>query len=260
MASFRAADGAELFYEDRGPRGGLALLFVHGWRGSANVWAMIVDRLAETHRTIALDVRGFGESSAAPGPYRVETFADDLSSLVAALDLDPFVAIGHSMGAAIVQRFAVDRPDALEGLVLVAPVPATALPYPPKLDAMFRATIGDDTRAAAWLGNLVAPDTPKPVVQLLRDAVARASAAATLESYESWTSLAFGDEAATIETPTLVLAAGADRPMTPDLVRERVAAPIAGSRFAVIDGAGHYAVVDRPERIATEIQRFVAEL
>ena len=164
------------------------------------------------------------------------------------------------MGAAVVERFAIDRPDAVEAIVLVAPVPPTALVYPPKLDAMFRATIGNEANTAKWLGMLVATEPPKAVMQLLRRAAERATPEATLESYESWTSLAFGDEAATIVTPALVLAPSGDRPMTPELTRERVADPIAGSTFAIVEEAGHYAILDRPERIANEIARFVEEL
>ena len=260
MASFHTTDGSELFYEDRGPRGSIPLLFVHGWRSDARAWDPIVERLARSYRTIAIDLRGFGDSRAAPGPYRVESFSDDLSALVAALDLDPLVAIGHSMGAAIVQRFAIDRPDAVEGIVLVAPVPADALLFPPKLDAMFRATIGSDPNTIAWLGKLTVAELAPATVRAMRAAAAQATPAAALESYESWTSLAFGDEAATIETRALVVAPAEDRPMTPALVRERVADPLAGSRFVVLEDAGHFAIVERPERIADEIAEFIEEL
>jgi pimeloyl-ACP methyl ester carboxylesterase len=95
---------------------------------------------------------------------------------------------------------------------------------------------------------------------MLRAAASRAAVAAALESYESWTSLAFGDEAATIATPTLVLAPIGDKLMTPELTRERVAAPIAGSRLIVVENASHYAIVEQPQRIAREIARFVGEL
>ncbi len=260
MPTFHTADGVELHYHERGPSGTIPLLFLHGWQADATVWDAIVDELANDYRTIAVDLRGFGESNAAPGPHRVETFADDISALVASLDLDPLVAVGHSMGAAIAMRFAIDRPDAIEGLVLVAPVPADALVFPPKLDAMFRATIGNDANAAAWLAKLTLAEPPPAVTGMLRAAASRAAVAAALESYESWTSLAFGDEAATIGTPTLVLAPIGDKLMTPELTRERVAAPIAGSRLIVVENASHYAIVEQPQRIAREIARFVGEL
>ena len=60
MPTFVTADGAELSYFESGPRGGTAILFLHGWQGAAAIWAPIVARLAARHRTIALDIRGFG--------------------------------------------------------------------------------------------------------------------------------------------------------------------------------------------------------
>jgi pimeloyl-ACP methyl ester carboxylesterase len=57
-----------------------------------------------------------------------------------------------------------------------------------------------------------------------------------------------------------VLAPIGDKLMTPELTRERVAAPIAGSRLIVVENASHYAIVEQPQRIAREIARFVGEL
>lgn len=260
MPTFHAIDGAELHYTELGPRGGIPLLFVHGWLGDGGAWAAIAERLAKRHRTIVVDLRGFGASSAAPGPYRVETLADDLSALVAALDLDPLVAIGHSMGGAIVARFAIDRPDAVEGLVLVAPVPPRALPLPPPALAMLRDVAGDATKAAAWLGKLTYREPAPQVVALIRGAYAAVGHDVALESLDSWTTLDFADEVETIETPTLVLAPEFDRPMTPQLTREFVADLIAGSTLTIVPEAGHYAPLERPDFIADAIDRFVLEL
>jgi len=260
MPTFHAVDGAKLAYSELGPRGGIPLLFVHGWLGDSGTWAPVVERLAKQHRTIAVDLRGFGESNAAPGPYRVESLCDDLSALVAALDLDPLVAIGHSMGAAIVQRFAIDRPDAVEGLVLVAPVAASGIPLSPATLQMFREIAGDPVKTAAWLGKLTYREPQRAVIALMRRAAAAAKLDAARENLESWTTLAFADEAATIETPTLILAPEFDRPMTPAVTRERAADLIARSQFAVIAGAGHLAQVDRPDAVADALERFVMEL
>lgn len=260
MPTFHAIDGAELTYTDLGPRGGIPLLFVHGWLGDSGTWAPIVERLAKRHRTIALDARGFGESHAAPGPYRVETLSDDLSALVASLDLDPLVAIGHSMGAAIAQRFAIDRPDATEGLVLVAPVPAGDMPLSPGVRRMFAEVPGDPLKTAAWLGKLTYRAPEREVVALMRKAASMVRVDVARESLESWSTLDFAGDAATIETPTLVLAPEHDRPMTPAVVRELVADLIAGSRFEIVADAGHYVPLERPDVVADAIERFVMEL
>jgi pimeloyl-ACP methyl ester carboxylesterase len=258
--TFHTVDGAELAYEDLGPQGTMPLVFVHGWQGDGGTWMPVAERLADRYRTIVIDVRGFGRSNAAPGPYRVETFADDLSALVAALDLDPLVVIGHSMGGAIAQRFAIDRPDAVEGLVLAAPVPATAVPYPPKVDAMFRATAGNIENAMAWLSKLTFDGPPREVLALMRAAAEATPANVALESYESWSTLDFADEAATIEQPTLVIAPIADRPMTPAFLREHVVDVIPESRMEIVPEAGHYVPLEQPARVADLIERFVRDL
>jgi pimeloyl-ACP methyl ester carboxylesterase len=260
MPTFATADGAELSYFEQGPRGGMPILLLHGWQGAGAVWTPIVERLAARYRTIAVDLRGFGESNAAPGPYRVETFSDDLSALVASLDLDPMVVVGHSMGAAIAQRFAIDRPDAVEGLVLVAPVPASGVPFSPRVDAMFRATAGNMDNANAWLNALTYTEPSREVRALMRAAAAATPAHVALESFDSWTHLDFASEAATIDTPTLILAPAADRPMTPEFTRERVADVIPGSRLVVIEEAGHYLPLEQPERVAALVDRFVDAL
>jgi 3-oxoadipate enol-lactonase len=257
MPTFRTADGAELSYTDRGPRGDIAVLFVHGWNGSSEVWRPIMDALSTRRRTLAIDVRGFGASNAAPGPYRVENFSDDLSSLIAFADLDPLVVVGHSMGAAVAQRFAIDRPDAVEGLVLIAPVPASGMDFPPKVDAFFRSLPGNREATNAWLSKLTLEEPPAEVRSIIRNAAALVDPEVALESYESWSRLAFADEAATIATPTLVIAPVADRP---EFARERVADVIEGSRLEVLQKSAHYAPLEQPAAIARSIERFIEGL
>ena len=260
MPTFHAADGAELTYTDLGPHGTIPLLFLHGWQADSGTWAIVMERLAKRHRTIAIDLRGFGQSNTAPGPYRVENFADDLSALVAELDLDPLVAIGHSMGAAVAQRFAIDRPDAIEGLVLVAPVPASGVAFSPKVVEMLRGIAGNATNANAWLAQLTYREPPLEIITLMRRAAAAVPVPVALESLDSWRSLAFEDEAATIETPTLVLAPEHDNPMTPAFAKAKVADVIAGSAFEIVRGSGHYAPLERPGDLAASIERFVDAL
>ncbi len=260
MPTFQTADGAKLAYVERGPSGTIPLVFVHGWQAAAVVWDPVMDRLSARYRTIALDLRGFGRSNGAPGPFRVETYSDDLSALIAALDLDPVVLVGHSMGGAIAQRFAIDRPEAVEGIVLVAPVPASGVAFPPHIEALFRATAGDPEAANAWLANLTLREPPNEIRAIMRAAAASAPAHVALESFESWTRLNFKDEAATIATPTLIIAPDSDRPMTPAFLREHIGDVISGSRVEVVAEAGHYVPLEQPERVAELIERFVDDL
>lgn len=257
---FAASDGAQLAYDDRGPRGALGLLFVHGWQASGDVWEPVRAALGERFRMVTPDLRGFGRSNSAPGPYTVDAQANDLSDLFAVLDLDPLVVVGHSMGAAIAQRFAIDRPEAVEGLVLMAPVPVGGAAFSPKLEAMFRATAGDAAQANAWLAKLTFREPPPGTVALLRAAAAATPAHVALESFESWAHLSFEDKARTIATPALAIAGAEDRPMTPEYVRRRVVDVIADTQLAIVPDAGHLVQLEQAERVATLIADFADAL
>lgn len=257
MASFVTADGAELLYTDRGNRGDVPLLFLHGWLGAASLWEPVIEHLEKRHRTLAVDFRGFGASNGAPGPYGIETLSDDLSALIAAADLDPLVVIGHSMGAKVAQRFAIDRPEATLGLVLIAPVAAGAASFSAKTDAFFRSIPANPEAANRWLASLTHEPLPPEERRLLGAAAAGANPEAALANFDSWTALDFSEEAATIDTPTLVIASEGDHP---GFARDHVAALIAGSRFEILASSGHYPQLERPEVIAGLIEAFVAEL
>ncbi len=257
MSSFHAADGALLSFAECGPRGGIPLVLVHGWLADATVWEPLVEALGERHRTIAVDLRGFGASNGAQGAFSIESFSNDLADLIAAIDLDPVVVVGHSMGAAVAQRFAIDHPEAVEGLVLIAAGPASGVAFPPKIEAMFRAAASDKVVAARWLDGLAYGEWTPELSAVLHAAAARANHAAAAQSLEAWLHADFAAEAATIETPTLVIAPSADRPMTPDFLRKNVADVITDSRFVVLDKAGHYATVERPMEISALIDDFI---
>ncbi len=260
METYRASDGAALGYEISGPTGGIPLVLVHGWQTDGSTWAPLRSLLELKHRVVVPDLRGSGASNRAPGPYKVEHFASDLTDLIAHLDLDPAIVIGHSMGAAVALRFAIDRPEALEGLVLVAPVPASGLPLAENVRAFLRSTPGNPELGGVWLGRLLGSGIEPHLFKLVRDAAATVSREAGVEMFDDWTRLDFADEAATIETPTLAIAGGSDRPQTPDFVRETVVEPIEGSRLEVFAGAGHFLQIDATERLAHTIDEFVATL
>lgn len=260
MPSYRASDGAQLAYAESGERGGVPLLLVHGWQADATIWEPLTAELGPSYRIVAVHVRGSGESRGAPGPYHVESFANDLSDLMAALDLDPVVVVGHSMGAKVGVQFALDQPEAVEGLVLVAPVPLGPAKYAPRLDSYLRSTAGNPQNAAAWIGRLTYREPEPKMTARLRAAAATLSETVALASFDSWTTLDLTNDAATLETPVLVLAPEHDNPATPDVVRATVAQLIPRSRVEIVMESGHYAPVEQPDALARAIDAFVEEL
>jgi pimeloyl-ACP methyl ester carboxylesterase len=124
----------------------------------------------------------------------------------------------------------------------------------------FRSTAGNPERAAKWFESLTFHQMPSEMKRLLHEAHARVPSDVSLETLVAWQEANFADEAATIETPTLILAPAGDRPMTPEFLRENVADVIAGSAFEVIEESAHYLPLEQPAKLAARIERFLDEL
>src|SRR5207302_6478311 len=88
-------------------------------------------QFARSHRMIALDFRGHGRSSAPEDGYEVRALTADVAGLVDDLGCTDTIAVGHSLGGAIVCALAVDRPDLVRAVVAVDPghlIPDTSGP------------------------------------------------------------------------------------------------------------------------------------
>lgn len=83
---------------------GRPLVLVHGWAMHAGVWQGFIDRLSEHCMTVAVDLRGHGDSRLMQGPHTFEQYARDLSALIEHLKLNDAVLLGWSMGASIILK------------------------------------------------------------------------------------------------------------------------------------------------------------
>lgn len=104
MPTIKTKDGTEIYYKDWGT--GTPVVFSHGWPLSADAWEDQMFFLASKgYRAIAHDRRGHGRSSQPWGGNDLDTYADDLAALTAALDLKNAVHVGHSTGGGEVTRY-----------------------------------------------------------------------------------------------------------------------------------------------------------
>jgi pimeloyl-ACP methyl ester carboxylesterase len=117
--AFFDANGARLFYTDDGD--GPPMVLVHGFSCDSHDWSWQIPHFSSSRRLIVVDLRGHGRSSAPDDGYGVASLASDVIALLDHVACGPTVAMGHSLGGAIVTSIAVERPDLVAAVVAVDP-------------------------------------------------------------------------------------------------------------------------------------------
>lgn len=112
-------DGITLSYVEQGASQAPPLLLIHGYGDSWRSYEPLLAELPRSIRAIALSQRGYGNSTKPDVSYGVRDFAEDLAKFMDRLGIASGVLVGHSMGSLVAQRFAIDRPDCVRGLVLI---------------------------------------------------------------------------------------------------------------------------------------------
>ncbi|GIG55958.1 hypothetical protein Lfu02_03300 [Longispora fulva] len=126
----------------RWPGDGPVVMAAHGITANGLAWQRVADHLAGRVTLLAPDLRGRAASRDLPGPFGLETHADDLVATLDHLGVDRAVLAGHSMGAFVATTTAVRHPARIRELVLVDG--GFGLPLPPgtDTDALLAAVLG----------------------------------------------------------------------------------------------------------------------
>ncbi len=104
MSTITTRDGTQIFYKDWGS--GQPIVFSHGWPLNGDAWdAQMLFFGERGYRVIAHDRRGHGRSSQTWTGNDMDTYADDLATLIDELDLRDAIIIGHSTGGGEVTRY-----------------------------------------------------------------------------------------------------------------------------------------------------------
>jgi pimeloyl-ACP methyl ester carboxylesterase len=262
------ASNMKINYIEQGA-GDEAIVFVHGLAGSIGNWREVLERLPEEYHAYALDQRGHGQSEK-PGSYQITEFAEDIYAFSRALGIGRFTYVGHSMGGTVGLRFALDHPDVLKAMVLVAHFPVNEWMTPDMQAPLLTMTGSDDYPSAmksimgspemirGTVGQMFAtPPSEELMNELVNDAIAT-DPAAIVDCYTWMPSSGLEPRLGDIRIPILVVS-GAKDPTSPDAQR-RDANGIKGCRFEVFEGSGHFVPIDRPQKLVDLLTSFIKDV
>jgi magnesium chelatase accessory protein len=240
---------------------GPVLLLVHGTGSSSDSFRALMPLLAERFTVIAPDLPGHAGSEA-PSWFRptLPESAAALGELLAARGLEPAVAVGHSAGAALLVRLAIDRAIAPRLLVALAPalVPLrqlafAVLPAAARLLAFASARVAPRAWSAGGVDRLIRSTGSalgEPGVEHYRRLLeSPGHVTATLSMMAHWDLAPLFDDLPALATPLLLLAGGRDRAV-PLADQRLVAGRVPRARLEVVAGAGHLLHEERPAAVA----------
>ena len=281
IGEFIDVDGAQIHYTfTPGPEGAVPVLFLHGASGSLRDWHVgPVEGLARHRGVIALDRPGLGWSERGD--------ADDLGTpdgqarvaarVLERLEIPTAVIVGHSYGAAVAAALALDAPERVAGLVLLAPA---THPWPggvawyhhaatlPVIGPLFRWTIGlpaGEARLSCATQSVFEPNPPVPdyaertgAARVLTPSRFRANSdnVASLKAFV----IEQAPRYASIAAPTMIFAGAEDTVVRNDLHAEALEREIANAGLVVLDNVGHMPQHGARDDVIAGIERLAAAI
>ena len=115
---FADVNGLHMHYLAAGGNGSPVLL-LHGYAQNSHMWRPLMAELGKTHRVIAPDLRGFGDTTKADSGYDKKTMAQDVHALAQKLGIGTAGVVGHDIGLMVAYAYAAQYPQDVERIALL---------------------------------------------------------------------------------------------------------------------------------------------
>jgi non-heme chloroperoxidase len=255
----------DLYYEDHGT--GKPVILIHGYPLSGASWEKQVRvLLADGHRVITYDRRGFGKSSQPTIGYDYDTFADDLRMLITHLELRGVALVGFSMGGGEVARYLGKYgSDGVRKAVIISGVPPYLLDSVPRsvFDGLEAGATADRYAFfSEFFKNFYNTDVllGKRVSQQAVDAsmsvAIGSSAFATVACIPTWYT-DFRSDLDRINIPVLVLHGDQDRIVPIDASGAKTAKLVKGAKYVVVKDGPHNIAWTHADVVNSELVEFL---
>jgi pimeloyl-ACP methyl ester carboxylesterase len=270
--------GATLHVIETGPDKATPVVMLHGASSNLEVMRPLAERLSNSHRVILVDRPGHGWSTresfsdSTPGPQ-----ARMIAQALANMRAGKAIVVAHSWSGALALRLALDHPDRVAGLVLLAPV---AYPWPggvsqynyavttPVLGPLLAHTLMfplglslADSGARVVFAPQPMPDSfvADSATRLLlrpREFVANAWDLVTLRAAMAEQAPRYGD----IRVPLTIIAGDADKTVSTHIHSQPLSNTAANAKLIVLEGVGHMIQYAAPELVVSEIEAMARTL
>jgi pimeloyl-ACP methyl ester carboxylesterase len=225
------------------------LFFIHGAGGTHRVWGPQIEFFKDA---VAIDLSGH---EVGVGKKSIDEYVEEVKRFCDERGLKNMVMVGHSMGGAIAQKFALDHPEYLRAIVLVctgAKLRVTTVifdkierNYDEAVELIMELSFSDKAR--------------REIEEKAAGEMKKIGAEVTYGDFEAFDKFNVMDRVKEIKVPTLIVCGMEDR-LTPLKHSEYLKDNIPNSKLETIADAGHMVMLEKPEEFNQRLEKFVKEL
>ncbi len=256
-------NGLMVSYNDEGPAEAPVVLFIHGFPLNKSMWNTQFEALKPTHRVIAYDVRGHGNSEAGTEDFSIELFVEDLLGLMDTLQLDQVILCGLSMGGYIALNAIEKYPERFSGLVLsdtqcLADTPEAIEKRMTAIESIREK--GAELYVEQSIQNLFAAasfDTKQMEIDSVKEMMSKTTAQSMCNTLHA---LSVRKETCSklseLMVPILILVGKEDK-ITPPKVARLMLDKTQNSALIIVEHAGHLANIENPLEFNKQLMQFI---
>lgn len=228
------------------------LVFVHGAGGNVTHWPISFKENLD-FSSIAIDLPGHGKSEGI-ALDSIEKYTDFLYQFVEQTSIKNFYLVGHSMGGAITQNFALKHSNLISGIVLLSTGPS--LYVTPEILELTKTE--DSKKRVAEIISLYAyhRSADESLKKIGKRMLEKTPAITLHNDFSACSKIDLSNQIENISVPTLILC-GADDKMTPASYSHTLKAKIPNSILEIIPTTGHMIMLEKPEIILEFMKKFI---
>lgn len=248
--------GLTLSYAEQGPPSGDAVVLLPGPTDSYRSYGPVLELLPGDLRTVAVSLRGHGDSSKPPTGYSIENLASDIVPLLDALAIERALLTGHSGSCLVARRVALDAADRVAGLLLEAS--PTTLTNDPDLRQFVDSVvsnlpdpIGRDF-ARSFIADTSTDHLAPGLVDLLVEDVLKVPVAAWRELFASLLNYDDTVDLARLSAPVTLIWGDAD-PLVPQEMQDELLRLLTRAKLRTYTSTGHTPRWEQPAAFVEDL-------
>src|SRR5262245_10958260 len=255
--------GVQMEYVEHGPADGIPVVFLHVVTDSWRSFEGVLPLLPPTIRAFAVSQRGHGDSSRPASGYRFTDLSADVLAFMDAMRVPKAVIVGRSMGASVPQRFAVDHPHRVSGVVLMGAF--SSYDHPEFVDFVSSSIVPlTDPIAPAFArewqqSTLAQPMAPDHFETVVAETV-KVPSRVWHEAFDGFVKAGdFTNELGAISIPTLLMWGDRDA-YAQRAAQDRLLTAIPRAQLVTYEGFGHALHLEDPVLITNDLVAFVSKM